>query len=463
MPRNMTIDNTVFVLISFEGPDRYSMAGGLGVRVEGLSNTLTSMGFPAHLVFVGDPAKKGEEVLADGRLTLHRWCQWISRYYPNGVYEGEYEKMNDLAASLPGFLIEQIVKQAVSQGRVVVIMAEEWQTAEAICSMSDHLALAGLRDRVIMFWNANNTFGFDRIDWARLSRSVRISTVSRYMKHLMWNIGVNPLVIPNGIDPSLLEEVDETLSVKLRRMLDAELVLAKVARWDPDKRWRTTIEAIARLKDSGKKTVLLARGGIEPHREEILDHARSLGLSVNAAFADGEMPQHYLAAIAGAGPCEIIDIRSHVTHSFLRTVYHASDAVLANSGHEPFGLVGLETMAAEGVAFTGGTGEDYALPYYNSIVLETDDPAEIELALSYLKGNPEVEARIRKAARQTAGYFTWEEAVRNLIRKLEYQGEIQGLLARPTGARSAPPPVSSVTAGSSRTHEHVAPRELVTL
>ena len=64
------------------------------------------------------------------------------------------------------------------------------------------------------------------------------------------------------------------------------------------------------------------------------------------------------------------------------TVYHehfmyytvlSADAVLANSGHEPFGLVGLEVMAAGGIAFTGSTGEDYVLSFENAIALETED------------------------------------------------------------------------------------------
>ncbi|MBI4301743.1 MAG: glycosyl transferase family 1, partial [Chloroflexi bacterium] len=80
-PRNITPENTEFVILSFEGPDRYSLAGGLGVRVSHLSETLAGMGFPTHLIFVGDPHRQGEEHRHEGMLTLHRWCQWISQYY----------------------------------------------------------------------------------------------------------------------------------------------------------------------------------------------------------------------------------------------------------------------------------------------------------------------------------------------------------------------------------------------
>ena len=42
---------------------------------------------------------------------------------------------------------------------------------------------------------------------------------------------------------------------------------------------------------------------------------------------------------------------------------------------EPLGLVGLDTMAVKGIACIGNTGEDYAIPGYNAIVMESDDRA----------------------------------------------------------------------------------------
>ena len=44
-----TPDRTAFVVLSFEGPDLYSQAGGLGVRVKGLSRSLARRGYDTHL------------------------------------------------------------------------------------------------------------------------------------------------------------------------------------------------------------------------------------------------------------------------------------------------------------------------------------------------------------------------------------------------------------------------------
>ncbi|RLC93909.1 MAG: glycosyl transferase family 1 [Chloroflexi bacterium] len=433
-PAAISPGNTIFVILSFEGPDGYSMAGGLGVRVTNLSRSLAGLGFHTHLLFIGDPEGKGVESTYGGRCTLHRWCQWISEYHPEGVYQGEDGKLADFNESAPPFVAEHLVRPALNQGKTVIILGEEWHTAEAMCRISDLLHTAGLRERVVMFWNANNTFSFDRINWGRLSYATTITTVSRYMKHIMRGMGLNPLVVPNGIPKSLLGSVDVKASASLRKRLEADLILAKVARWHPDKRWNEAVEAVARLKARGLRTVLVARGGIEPHGEEVLYHARSLGLKVADARSRGGSLQDCLNAIEGGDKAEVINLRFRCPQDFLRIVYHASDAVLANSGHEPFGLVGLEAMAAGGIAFTGGTGEDYAVPFRNSIVLETADPGEIEAYAVYLNEHPNDGQRIRKAARQTARQFTWEEVITILVRKLEYQARAQGLLAAPVRA-----------------------------
>jgi glycosyltransferase involved in cell wall biosynthesis len=427
----MTPENTQFIALSFEGPDIYSLAGGLGVRVTNLSQVLAELGYHVDLIFIGDPRLPGEERRSHGRLVLHRWCQWISEYHPAGVYQGEYEKLHDFNESLPGFVVDRMVKPAVARGRTAVVLGEEWHTAEAMCRINDLLRSQGLRDKAVLFWNVNNTFGFQHIDWTRLAGAVTLTTVSRYMKQIMLGMGLSALVVPNGIPSSLLRNVDEDLVARVRKSLGAELVLTKVARWDPDKRWHMAVEATARLKTRGLSPVLVARGGIESHGGEVLQNAIRLGLTVREARSAGDNLDDYLRMLEEFAGADVIDIRSHCTQEFLRVVYRASDAVLANSGHEPFGLVGLEAMAAGGIAFTGSTGEDYAIPLHNSVALETPDPAEIEGYVMYLEAHPYLKEKIRAAARETASLFKWEDVIQKLIQKLELQAGVQGLLAMP--------------------------------
>src|SRR5689334_4272657 len=182
-------DNTVFVILSFEGPDIYSQAGGLGVRVTELADALAEEGYETHLIFVGDPDLPTTETRRNGKLHWHRWSQWISRYHPNGVYDGEDGKVQDFNQSVPWWVVQNIARPAAGQGKLLVVLAEEWQTAYAVCELSDQLHAANLRWRSILLWNANNVFSFWRLNWGRLNYATTITTVSRYMKHRMWPLG----------------------------------------------------------------------------------------------------------------------------------------------------------------------------------------------------------------------------------------------------------------------------------
>jgi len=439
-------DNSVLVMLSLEGPDVYSQAGGLGVRVTNLASTLADQGFPVHLFFVGDPKLKGEEYQAGGKLVLHRWCQWISAYYPDGVYQGEYEKLRDYSESIPQYIFKTIFEPAFKDNKIVIVLAEEWQTAEVVIRINNMLNEQKARNRVILFWNANNTFGFERINFLDLSNACTITTVSRYMKHIMWGLGLNPIVIPNGIPESLLQPVDQKLSSRLRKGINADLILAKIARWDPDKRWNMAIEALAGLKARGLRAVLIARGGMEGYGQEVLQNAYNLGLKVKDVPAKGKGLTGYLEAVTAASKtgADILNLKFHCPQDFLRLIYHSSNAVLANSGKEPFGLVGLETMAASGIAFTGSTGEEYAIPFYNAIVLETANPREIESYILDLLNNPEEEKRIREAAKQTAIQYIWPHIVENLVQRLEYQAKIQDLITLPLKNHSVCSVVSEI-------------------
>jgi len=161
---------TVFIILSFEGPDVYSQAGGLGVRVKELSRALAERGYETHLFFVGDPNLPAHEALLDGRLTLHRWSQWISRFYPLGVYSGEDDKVADLNRSLPDALLKDYIRPAVERGNQVVVIGEEWHLAHAMTLISDALYFAGLRERCLLSVERQQPFlvSPDQLGHARL-------------------------------------------------------------------------------------------------------------------------------------------------------------------------------------------------------------------------------------------------------------------------------------------------------
>lgn len=429
----ISVENTLFVLLSFEGPDVYSTAGGLGTRVSELSEALATLGYTTHLIFIGDPFKPSTEELFDGRLILKRWSQWVSKYYLNGAYDGEEQKLYDFNESVPYHIYNEIVRPAVAQGKTVVIMGEDWHTAEVMTRTSDLLNWFGVRQKAIMLWNLNSLMSLHRINWGRLNYVTTITTVSKYMKHRMWSYGVNPLVIPNGIPTRHLTPVDTTAVTRLREIArqgdPRRLFLFKIGRFDPDKRWMMAIEAVARLKYSGYPVTLYVRGGIEPHGADVLRHAYNLGLKIQDVVAKRPNLEQCLEVMQhiSSPNIDIYNMRFFLPEEFVRTTYKAADATLANSGHEPFGLVALEVMAAEGIAVTGSTGEDYAISLENAIVTETEDPDEIVGYLLYLRRHPEEQERIRCAGRSTAEQFLWDQVIENLVSKLEFLARKQDI------------------------------------
>lgn len=404
-------------ILSFEGPDRYSLVGGLGVRVTELARALDEAGIFTDLFFVGDPSRPGVENLTD-RIRLRRWCQWISKFHPDGVYDGESGKIADFTTSAPRFIVSDLVEPAAEQGERTIVFAEDWQVAPAVIELDAQLRRAGLRQSVILLWNANNTYGFETIDWAALARAAQITAVSKYMKFELARDDVQSLVIPNGIPPRLLDVDDAAVEV-LRRALKDRHALLKVGRFDPDKRWLQAIDAVADLRERGMPVQLIMRGGKEPYGNVVLSRARQLNLSIGDVTLTESTPAQLAQALAGART-DIVNLRSFLPDETLYALYGAASATLANSGKEPFGLVGLEVMASGGIPVCGSTGEDYAEPFENALVCDTGDPSELAAYLQRLFDDPDLARSIRERAKHTARRYVWPAVLDILDVKIGY-------------------------------------------
>jgi glycosyltransferase involved in cell wall biosynthesis len=413
-------DSACVILVSFEGPDRYSQAGGLGVRVTGLARTLASLNFETHLFFIGDPALPGEERI-DDRLTLHRWGQWISAMSPHGVYDDEHGKANDLASSLPSYVVDRIALPAVAAGKTPIFLLEEWQTSETACRIADALTTRGLRDRAIVAWNANNPYGFERIDWQRLAASSTITTISRYMRGIIRACGADARIVPNGLPDDAFAPVAPASLSRIRDALGerrAAGMLFKMARWEREKGWIQALDAMACFRADpawrDRSPVLVARsGGPTSGGGRLIEEAEARGLVVHSIDDSQTFINELESAVVAR--VDVIALKFGVSPQLARTVFAAADGVLANSVSEPFGLVGLEAMAAGGIVFTGGTGEDYAVDRRNAIVLQTLDPLEIVAGWQELVNSQTLGSRFRRAARKTAREYEWRTVVGLLL------------------------------------------------
>ena len=406
------------VVLSFEGPDRYSMVGGLGVRVTELGIALDDAGIRTDLIFVGDPHRDAVESRG-AAMTLRRWCQWISSHHPLGVYDGEWGKMEDYRNSVPPFILDEVLRPAAARGERVLVMAEDWHVAPAVFTLDRIAREAGVRDALTILWNANNTYGFHTIDFHALAAAATITCVSRYMKFELAQHGAQALVIPNGIPERVFTEASAAGAAYLRRMLANRHLLLKVGRFDPDKRWLQAVDAVADLRAASVPVQLIVRGGKEPYAGEVFARAMQRGLVIDDVQLDAPSAES-LAGVLANSHADIVNIRSFLPDELLYTLYAAVDAVLANSGKEPFGLVGLEVMASGGIAVCGSTGEDYARAFDNAIVCDTGDPVELASYLERFWSDPGSRERMIESAHATAQQFIWPSVLDILDAKLAF-------------------------------------------
>ncbi len=406
------------LILSFEGPDPYAQVGGLAVRVTELAGALSHGGIAAEIVFIGDPHYPQRGRTSDG-VDLYRVLQNVSRDYPSGVYDGEYNKADALAGVLPEDIIERHIAPAAQRGEQILILAEEWQTVKAAVALDRKLRERRMRKSAVILWNANNTYGFENIDWVALQSAATITTISKFMKFEMRARGVNALVIPNGIPQRLLEGPPQEFVRKFEASLRGDPLLVKVGRFDPDKRWLQAIDAVDCLHKKGRNARLVMRGnGNDAHGREVTLRAKSTGLSVEDISAPSEDPRFF--EMLAQSQADILNIVSTIPQPVLFALYAAADAVLANSGKEPFGLVGLEVMAAGGLPVCGATGEEYAEPFVNAIVCDTDDGLELATYLESTISDSREVHRIHTAAHATAQRYTWPMVLNVLRRKLEF-------------------------------------------
>ena len=122
-----------------------------------------------------------------------------------------------------------------------------------------------------------------------------------------------------------------------------------------------------------------------------------------------------IGALKDTKHVDVVCLRFPLVGESLRALYRTAAVVLANSLFEPFGLVGLEAMAVGGVACTGLSGEDYAIPGRNALVMQTDDPRELSGVLRRLREHPQEERDLRRAARVTARQYAWSEIVTRVL------------------------------------------------
>jgi len=169
----------------------------------------------------------------------------------------------------------------------------------------------------------------------------------------------------------------------------------------------------------GHTPQLVVRGGREAYGEVVFARAAQLGLRVDRVEADGDDSEAVAEALERSD-ADVVVLRAFLPDETLYALYVAADAVLANSGKEPFGLVGLEVMAVGGIPICGATGEEYAEPFVNAIVCDTDDGRELAEYVASSYGDERRADRMRQAGYATANRYLWQNVLETLAYKIAY-------------------------------------------
>ena len=222
--------------------------------------------------------------------------------------------------------------------------------------------------------------------------------------------GVEPEVVPNGIDPHSFLKLEPATSAVVReeRLLSADVVLVQPSRLHPRKNVELSLRVLAALRGRGVDARLLITGAHDPHDPAATGYADALhdlaeDLDVNRAVV--LLATHVL----GDGT------RLKASQVAIRDLFQVADVLFLPSRSEGFGLPLLEAglirlpVACADIPVLREVSGDHAYRF------SLDTPPETIAAelLAYLDRIP-----THRLHRRTVVRYTWEHVYDEHLRPL---------------------------------------------
>jgi glycosyltransferase-like protein len=223
----------------------------------------------------------------------------------------------------------------------------------------------------------------------------RILVVSEHWRDLLRReYGTEAQVVHNGVDVARFQAADPGQAKELRQRAgaaDRPLILS-VGGIEPRKGSDTLVQAIAILKEAGRRPVLAVVGG-----HSFQDYR---------AYRD-----RVLASLPGLGLClgDDVVLPGTVPDAELPGWYAAADVLAFPSTKEGWGLAVLEAMSAGLPVVTSDLPvfREFLRPGRDALMVPVDDPPALAVALARALDDPDLAARLRDAALTTAERFSW--------------------------------------------------------
>ncbi|PWK13846.1 1,4-alpha-glucan branching protein domain-containing protein [Tumebacillus permanentifrigoris] len=220
------------------------------------------------------------------------------------------------------------------------------------------------------------------LEWKLTYESQRVILCSSYMQREVEQIFELPShkldVIPNGVDPELLQP-----SASGESRPDGRLVMF-VGRLVREKGVHTLLNAIPSILAEFPDTAFVIAGK-GPAMSALQEQARGMGIADKVRFA------------------------GFISDEERNSLFQAADVAVFPSLYEPFGIVALEAMAAQTpvvVSDVGGLG-DVVSHGHNGLKMYPDDAHSLSLQVRDLLRDPAYGERLAQTALQEIDRYNW--------------------------------------------------------
>ncbi len=373
------------LILSWEYPPL--IEGGLARHVRKLAENLVAQGTDVHVLVRGTEDAPPEEDMEG--VTVHRVLE-PERPSELGEFVTWIERMNAdmLAAGV----------EVGDEYDFDLVHGHDWLVAGA----GDHLAKRFRCPFVVTIhateygrhqgWvdkhPQSHIHGVER--WMA-NRADRVITCSAYMREHVADIygldEADVTVIPNGIDPSELTQVDDLGALRARFAEPHQQLILLVGRLVYEKGFQLALEAMPGLVERlGNVRFLVAGSGTA--EGDLRRQATELGLDDHGTFMGW--------------------IGDDVLHS----LYRVADLTVVPSLYEPFGLVALEAMASGCpciVADTGGLREIVPADDRVGLRFNGGDPEHLATMVERLLTDHALRERLVAEASEHVLSFDWAD------------------------------------------------------
>lgn len=370
------------LILSWEYPP--IIEGGLARHVRKLAEALVEQGVDVHVLTRGGERGGGDQQVRGvnvHRVAEPRWPRDLDRFV------AWVERMNDDMQRRGQALAEE--------HRFDIVHGHDWLVARASTTLAEQLGVPYLttihateHGRHQGWVDKPQQSTIHSIERRMARRADAVITCSHYMRgHVadIFDIDERRIsVIPNGIDASDLQPVEDLESLRLRFASPNERLVLLVGRLVYEKGFQIALDALPGVMRRVRDVRFIVAGS-GTHEDELKKQARRLGLLPHGTFL------------------------GWIGDDALHSLYRIADLCVVPSIYEPFGLVALEAMASGCpcvVADTGGLRE--VVPNHDvGLRFRSRDPGSLARMLERVLTDGALRDRLVTEASEHVLSFDW--------------------------------------------------------